>query len=176
MKAFRTKLHFVVLLALAATAPHSSASDTPAPIGVYDSRSVAIAYAGSSHLKKDMQALKDQLRQVQTGGDQTAAARLQQEGIRMQVRLHRQGFGTAPVDDLLARIPEATARVRDANAVTALVSKWDSETLARHAGAPQVDVTESLVDAFQPADKSRRDALAVRKRQPVADKDLMPNP
>ncbi|HRI16539.1 MAG TPA: hypothetical protein PLX89_26395, partial [Verrucomicrobiota bacterium] len=94
-------------------------------IGIYDSRAVAIAYAGSAFQKEKMKALMDQLEEAKKAGDANAMAQLKAEGQAWQMTLHKQGFGTAPVDDLLHHISGQIPKIqKDAN-VTGLISKWN---------------------------------------------------
>lgn len=158
-----------LLLALATCVNAGAQDRTPPPperLGLYDSRAVAIAYAGSPLMAKSMQVLKDRHRQAKAAGDTKEVSRLEAEGAALQRRLHDQGFGTAPVDDLLGLIADRLPAIRQAAGVTAIVSKWDREALARHPDARTRDVTMALVDAFGPSEKARRNAVEIQSRPP----------
>lgn len=139
----------------------------PERIGIYDSRSIAIAYAGSTNLAATMKDLKDRHQKARESGDTREVARLETEGKARQEAMHRQGFGTAPVDDLLALIPDELPRLRQTAGVSRLVSKWDQRELDRHPGAVRVDVTRELVDAFHPTPIQRDRALEIQAHPPV---------
>ena len=73
-------------------------------IGVYDSRAVAVAYAGSTFQQAKMKELKTQFKKAKEAGDAKEVSRLEAEGEAWQMNLNKQGFTTAPVDDLLVHI------------------------------------------------------------------------
>lgn len=153
----------------AAAPDHTGAPHAPgARIGTYDSRSIAVAYAGSAAQRAVMDPLKAAFQKAKQEGNQAEMDKLQAQGRALQEQAHRQGFGTAPVDDLLEKIADALPEIRRVAGVSALVSIWDEKTLAQHAGAVAVDVTMPLVDAFHPTDKQRKVAEDIRKQKPVA--------
>ena len=137
-------------------------------IGVYDSRAVAVAFAGSPAHEKQLRALIEEHRKAKETGDLKKASRLEAEGKALQVKAHKQAFSTAPVDDILAHITNALPGIQRAAGVTALISKWDKAELKKHAGAERVDVTMQLVDAFQPKERQRKSAIEIQKRRPIS--------
>lgn len=138
---------------------------------MYDSRAIAVAYAGSAFQQQKMKDLTARHQQAKAAGDTQATARLEAEGRAWQAALHRQGFGTAPVDDLLAHITGELPRLREAAGVTTLISKWNQPELARHPNVERVDVTMQLVDAFRPNETQRKRALEIQKHRPVSVKE-----
>lgn len=130
-------------------------------IGVYDSRAVAIAFAGSPLQAEEMRALKSRHAAAHAAGNAAEVARLEAEGAARQKRLHAQGFGTAPVDDLLAYVAPQLPGVRERAGVSTLISKWDEAALAAHAQAVRIDVTWALVEAFAPSERARRHAREI---------------
>jgi hypothetical protein len=140
-------------------------------IGIYDSRSIAVAYVGSAFQEKKMKELKNQFEKAKEAGDAKEVSRLKAEGRAWQAQLHRQGFSTAPVDDLLIHIAGDLPRIREAAGVTRLLSKWDKVELAKHSKAERIDVTMQLVEAFRPTEKQRQHAIEIQKRKPVKLKD-----
>jgi len=135
-------------------------------IGVYDSRAVAVAYAGSTWQVKKMKELTAQLKKAREAGDTNQVSRLEAEGQAWQSDLKRQGFGTAPVEDLLAEIADDLPTILEAAGVTSIISKWNKTELDKHPHAVQVDVTMRLVDAFQPNETQRRRAIEIQKMKP----------
>ncbi len=173
----------VIPLALAANGCASKPAAAGEPlkavserIGVYDSRSVAIAWVGTEAFNQALGALRKESEAAKAAGDRERAAALEKEGVAMQEKLHLQGFSTAPVDDILAHFQERIAELRVRTGVATLVSKWDAAGLAQHAGAEQLDVTEQLVDAMHPTDKQRKTALEIvhLKPMPLADAKKIP--
>jgi hypothetical protein len=147
--------------------PSIGASGVPdMRIGVYDSRAVAIAYAGSSLQQQKMTALKAAHQRAKDAGDSAEMSRLSADAKAEQAALHKQGFGTAPVDDLLAHIAAKLPKIQTDAGVARLISKWNSAELAKHTQAERVDVTMQLVDAFEPNDKQRKYAIEIQTREP----------
>ncbi|HNY47877.1 MAG TPA: hypothetical protein PKN64_13030, partial [Casimicrobium sp.] len=83
-----------------------------------------------------------------------------------QAALHKQGFGTAPVDDLLAHVAAKLPKIQTDAGVARLISKWNSAELAKLTQAERIDVTMQLVDAFEPNDKQRKYAIEIQTREP----------
>lgn len=171
-KIFGTLVGTTAAIIASALAPASRAGDKTPPtqerIGVYDSRAVAVAYAGSTWQVEKMKALTTQMKKARAAGDTNQMARLESEGRAWQSTLHQQGFGTAPVDDLLAEIAGDVSTIREAVGVTRLISKWNKAELDRHSRAERIDVTMLLVDAFHPTEKQRQRALEIQKTKPVS--------
>lgn len=136
-------------------------------IGVYDSRAVAIGYAGSPFQLEKMRIRKAQLDQAQKAGDTKAVTRLKAEGQAWQTTLHQQGFGTAPVDDILNHVSGELPKIQKDAGVTRLVSKWNKPELKRYPGADRIDVTMMLVDAFRPSETQRTRAIEIQQKPPV---------
>ena len=99
--------------------------------------------------------------------DVIGLARLEAEGRAWQAALHRQGFGTAPVDDLLTNISNALPTIQAEAKVTQLISKWNEPELKKHAGAEKIDVTMQLVDAFHPNERQRQHAIEIQTKNPA---------
>lgn len=136
-------------------------------IGVYDSRSIAVAFAGSPVFGKQLQQLRAEGEKAKEAGEPDKLAKLKADGNARQEKMHKQGFSTAPVDDLLLYVTNALPEIRKGVGVTIIISKWDEVGLKKHAGAEKVDVTMKLVDAFQPNERSRKSAMEIQKHKPI---------
>ena len=144
----------------------------PEKIGLYDSRSLAIAYAGSAVFAQQLNALRAEHKKAVAENNTKRAAELQMQGRTGQAQLHSQGFGTASVTNLLAQIKDKLPEIMKTAGVTALVSKWDAATLAQHKDAARVDVTLVLINAFQPTDRQRQFALDIQQHPPISAQEL----
>ena len=136
-------------------------------IGVYDSRAIAVAYAGSKAFNAWMSALMAEYSRAKAAGDQKRVAELKAEGAERQKLMHKQGFSTAPVHNILKHIKDRLPAIKQRAGVGVLVSKWDKDTLAKHPCAELVDVTMELVDAFNPNERQRNSAIAIQKHKPI---------
>ena len=136
-------------------------------IGVYDSRAVAVAYAGSAVHNKSLSVPIAEHQKAKAAGDRKRLAELELEGAARQTLMHKQAFSTAPVDNILEQIKAGLPAIMEKAGVSALVSKWDKDSLAKHPSAELVDVTSALIDAFNPNDRQRKRALEIQKHAPI---------
>lgn len=158
----------VAVLACAGTGQPTQESDAPAVrIGVYDSRSVAVAFAGSEAFSEWMADLKTKHDRAKTAGDQERVAELEAQGAARQQLMHKQAFSTAPVTNILEFIKDGLPAIREEAGVHVLVSKWDRAGLAKYEHAQTVDVTVPLIDALKPTERQRRSAIAIQKHDPI---------
>jgi len=162
---------FATAIIAIASAAHDRDKTMHERIGVYDSRAVAVAYAGSTWQVNRMKDLTAQLKTARAAGDTNSVSRLETEGQVWQSKLHQQGFGTAPVEDLLAHIAGDLPAIREAAGVTSLISKWNKAELAEHPRAERIDVTMPLVDAFHPNETQRQRAIEIQKMKPAKIKE-----
>lgn len=152
--------------------PVSTLGAAAEAIGVYDSRAVAVAYAGSVLHEAQLTKLRAEYDAAKAAGNTVRVAELEADAKAGQSEKHRQAFGTAPIDDILAQIKDELLRIQTDAGVIALVSKWDDATLAEHPHADRVDVTMALIDAFHPNDRQRESALEIQKHKPIPRDEL----
>ena len=62
--------------------------------------------------------------------------------------------------------------IAKAAGVSAVVSKWDKDTLAKYPSAELVDVTMPLVNAFHPTDRQLKSAIDIQKQAPIPLQDV----
>ncbi|MGD1979109.1 MAG: hypothetical protein PVJ98_06945 [Akkermansiaceae bacterium] len=154
--------------------PRSEKRDTGtsvARIGIYDSRAIAVAFVGSKVYQatagKKLAEMMADYKTAGAAGDQKRMEELKATGAAQQALLHRQGFSTAPVDNILAHIKGQLPAIRKKANVSTLVSKWDKKVLAKHQSAERIDVTMDLIEAFKPNEKQKKRAIEIQKRDPV---------
>jgi hypothetical protein len=116
-------------------------------IGTYDNRAIAIAW-GSSKYNPVGQKMEE-LKKAKADGDTKKIEELEKWGPAMQRKLHRQGFGKVPVDDLLAAVKDRLPEVAKKTGVVAIV--WQSDYAGENVEV--VDVTVELVKLFNPSDQ-----------------------
>lgn len=136
-------------------------------IGTYDSRAVAVAFSGSELCDAWMQALNGEYQEAREAGNQERVAEIEAEMNARQKLLHKQGFSTEPVDNILELIKDKLPEIHNRQGVSTLVCKWDKESLKKHPNAEYVDVTMALVDAFNPNEKQRQSAIQIQQHKPV---------
>lgn len=85
-------------------------------IGVYDSRAIAVAYAGSPGHEKAMAGMMAEHAKAKNAGDDEVVAKLEAMGKEKQAAAHQQAFGTASVDDILNGVRESIAEMKESMA------------------------------------------------------------
>jgi hypothetical protein len=133
-------------------------------VGVYDSRGVAIAYGNCAEFKAKIDAMKAEHAAAEAAGDTARANELGREGPWLQERMHMQGFGNLPVDDILEGREEMMAGVAQATGVDIIVPNvdWAGD------GVETVDVTEALMVAIGMAEADAKQMMGeLRKVEPV---------
>ena len=140
-------------------------------IGTYDSRAIAVAFVGSQIYKEtDGKTLNEKMKlleQAKSEGKQSLVSELEAWGQAQQQTLHKQGFSTAPVDNILKHIQDQLPAIAKSAGVDILVSKWDKDELAKHQAAKVVDVTPALIDAFHPTERQRKSAVEIQQHPPM---------
>lgn len=153
-----------------------SAQDAPAMrkspavvVGTYDSRAIAVAYAHSGGFDEYLRAQRADIMRVleraKAAGDDDLFADVEKLGPAMQQRMHYQGFGTAPVDHIIARIEDRLPAIAEEAGVDVIVSKW--VLTYRSEDAKLVDVTDLLVAEFDPGEDTLRTIRQLKKTEPV---------
>ncbi|TWT82280.1 hypothetical protein CA13_37420 [Planctomycetes bacterium CA13] len=130
-------------------------------IGTYDNRSIAVAYAASPH--NPVAEKMVELDAAKKNGDEEAVKRLNAWGKKRQRLLHFQGFAHVPVGDLLAPVTDQLADIATKHSLVAIVRECDY----LRSDVETIDVTEELVELFQPNEKIRNMARKIRDAKPV---------
>ena len=136
-------------------------------IGIYDSRAVAVAFAHSEWNEERLNAKMTEMEEAKAAGDTEKIKELDKWGNAQQAKLHRQGFSTAPVDDILEYIKDSLPQIAaDAN-VVALVSKWDKKAIKPYKSVEQIDVTDRIVAEFDPDEKRLKMIEQLKEKKPI---------
>lgn len=140
-----------------------------AVVGTFDSRALLMAYVRSKQFQDYLEAQKADIDKVtaraRAAGDDRLVADLDRLGPAMQLRIHRQGFGTAPVDDIVARIEDKLPAIAAKAGVDVIVSKWT--VTYRSPSARFVDVTEQLAAVFDPSPATWKNIRQIVTQDPV---------
>ena len=147
-------------------------AEEPERVGVYDSRAIAIAWAGTEPFITELKDLRTRHQEATSAGDTELAEKLSAEGMARQEQMHFQGFSTAPVDDILARFSEPIAAAMEEAGVTVIVSEWDKDGLARYPDAKTVDVTMVLVLAMNPNERQLGFVKQIGDKPPIPMEEL----
>jgi hypothetical protein len=160
-----------IILAMA-LGPVAIFADKPKRVGVYDSRAIAIAWAGTEPFITELEDLRSRHQEAIKAGDTGLVEELSAEGMARQEQMHYQGFSTAPVDNILARFSEQIAVAMETAGVEAIISKWDEESMARYPEAEMVDITMDLVLAMKPNERQLGFVKQMGDKPPIPMDDL----
>lgn len=139
-------------------------------VGVYDSRAICIAYAPSKMHAAEMKQLHEAYEKARADGDEKEIQRIEAEAEARQRRFHLQGFGTAPVDDILARIDDKLPEIARRARVDLIVSKWAIDYAA--SDAEMVDITDALVEPFEPSQRTRKILAQLPDTPPISAEEI----
>ncbi|HOC31087.1 MAG TPA: hypothetical protein PKK84_02470 [Armatimonadota bacterium] len=144
-----------------AAAPKAASSTGKVRIGVYDSRAIAVAWA-ASEFNPVRQKMAEHT-EAKKKNDVKKAEELEAWGNAKQRLLHFQGFGRVPVDDLLTPVKKGVATVAKEKKLAAIVMQCDYTA----PNVEVVDVTNALVDLYEPNDRTREIVRTLRDVKPV---------
>jgi hypothetical protein len=165
-------------LSIGTRAARPSLAPPPAPealvVGTFDSRGVVMAHVRSKafqdYLRAQQADIGDAIERAREAGDLALVKELNALGPAMQRRIHEQGFGSAPIDELMASLADRLPEVASAAGVDLIVSKWQLAYLAE--GARTVDVTDALLALFEPTPDTLEGIHELMKQDPVPLEDL----
>ena len=154
--------------AFAAADQPAEKSQTPnIRVGTFDSRAVALAHFGNMIKEGWLKNLYAEHAKAKEAGDQKLVKELEAKAQARQKRLHHQVFGTAPVNDAFKRIEKDIPKVADSAGVHVIISVHDVVYQSPSAGF--VDVTDRMVQLFDPDEETLKKIEAIRKHPPVSD-------
>ena len=134
-------------------------------IGTFDTRAVAIAYYRTPEYLDSLKQLHTQHKQAKEANDEKQAEQLENKGRRLQDLMHYQGFGNAPVNNILDKIDKELATIAKDSQVSIIVSQWD--IAFKNSDIETVDVTDKIVELFEPSKETRKAIEQLRKTKPV---------
>ncbi|MEM8874482.1 MAG: hypothetical protein AAGD32_09500 [Planctomycetota bacterium] len=161
----------LVAIAVPMSVVGDSTNDAAVPmlrVGVYDTRAIAVAYAGSDFNDERLHLKMQEHAQAKADGDQAKVGELESWGKTQQRRLHYQGFAAVPVDDLLEPVAGQLPNVAAEAGVDVIVPfvTWTGK------GVEIVDVTDELVALFEPNEQTSKFVASIRETDPVPIEDL----
>ena len=134
-------------------------------VGIYDSRAVAMAYYRSGEFANVLKDLHAELKEAKKQGNETRVAELNAKGPALQAQAHQQGFGNAPIDEIIQRIEKELPQIAEKAGVGLIISKWNLDYQASDASF--VDVTDLMVKPFSPTKETWIVIKDIQKKDPV---------
>lgn len=161
----------ICVLTMLTTPSATAGGNIPKPtevklrVGTFDSRLVAVAYARSDAFRDHLAELQAELAQAKAKGAVQRVKELEAQGPALQRLIHKQGFSTWPIDNILATIEKKIPALAREARVDLIVSKWDLVYQDPTAGF--VDVTPALVVLFNPDEETRKVLKSLGEKDPV---------
>ena len=143
-------------------APSATERSPRVRIGVYESRAVAVAYA-RSHFNPVQQKMAEHAAAKQAG-DEKKVKELEEWGQQHQRALHFQGFCRVPVTDLLEHVKPGLHKILADQRLVAISMSCDVTS----ADVELVDVTDQIVDLYEPSAQTRETISQIRKVEPAS--------
>ena len=129
-----------------------------------------MAYYRSEAFIRQVNDLRAELEEAKAAGDEKRVKELEAEGPALQELVHKQGFSTWPVDNILERIKGQIPEIAAQADVDVIVSKWD--IVYQGSGVEFVDVTDLMVRPFDPDEATLAIIKDIQKQDPVPLEDL----
>ena len=139
-------------------------------VGTFDSRALAMAYYRSEAFLNQIHDLRAKYEKAKAAGDEERIRELESERSAQQALIHKQGFGTWPVDNILKKIEGKISEIAAQADVEVIVSKWN--IVYRLPGTEFVDVTDRMVEHFDPDKDTLRMIKDIQEQDPVPLEEL----
>lgn len=157
-----------LVLGLGPPPPPTGADPAPAKlrVGVYDNRGIAIAWFHSEY--NDLGELRKEYERAKQAGDEERVKELEELGPKLQRRLHFQGFGRAPVTELLEHVKDQLPGVAEETGVDVIA--FECNYLGPD--VEKIDITLELVALYDPTPETLKTVRELIEQDPVALEDL----
>jgi len=143
------------------TLAHHNEAPAVVRIGVYDSRAVAVAWAGSEF--NPMHEKMQEFAAAKAANDTPKVAALEAWGQTQQRLMHLQGFGRVPVGDLLVPVQDQLRQLMIDRGLAAVTMHCDQVSDQ----VELVDVTMDIVGLYNPSPRTIQWASELREKQPL---------
>jgi hypothetical protein len=170
---FSISLIGLILLGLFISSGNKTNAQTKVRIGVFDSRAVAIVFYQSkfSNVKENFGTLHTKMKEAKEKDDKDAIAKIEREASLRQVMMHEQGFGRGSINNVTGAIKDKLAQLAKSENLSVIVSKW--ELVFSGADVVSIDVTEKIVDFFEPNEKIKSMMKEIMESEPLKDAFLI---
>lgn len=163
----------IILLGLVFGLRNEGYAQTKIRIGVFDTRAVAVAFYQSkfSTAQENFGSLHTRMKAAKEKDDKKEIASIEREATLRQAMMHEQGFGTGSITNVTKTIKDKISKLAKDEKLSIVVSKWD--VLFNGENIEQIDVTEKIVDFFEPNEKIKSMTKEIMQSEPVQDAYLI---
>ena len=160
----------IAVLALTSSTTSAQSQPNRLRIGVYDSRAVAVAYCSSAEFRDAMKSVKADYDKAKAAKDEKRMKEMEARMKSQQRRQHEQGFSTASVGAIMAKVGTSLPALAEQTGVQLIVSKW--EVNYRSGEVEVVDVTDLIVGLFNVDQRALKQIEEIRGQLPWPMEDL----
>jgi hypothetical protein len=152
-------------------------------VGTFDSRALAMAYYRSQAFGRHMEGLRAEYEEAKAARNKKRVRELEAKSSSptwpdsgwppspaQQELIHKQGFSTWPVDNVLEKIRGHIPEVSRQADVSVIVSVWD--IVYKRPGVEFVDVTDLMVTPFDPDEATLEIVKQLKAQRPVPLEEL----
>ena len=155
----------VVALCMASATASAQSHTNKIRIGVYDSRTIAIAYYNSSEFQETLKPIMAELAKAKEAKEEKRIKEIESRMKTQQRRTHEQGFSTGSVIPIMAKIKSSLPDVAKKAGVQIIVSKW--ELNFQSSDVEVVDVTDDLAALFHVSERGSKWVHRKDARPPI---------
>lgn len=161
---------FTLIPAVEAQIENETSKASILRVGTFDSRALAMAYYRSAAFQVELKEMHAQLEKAKAEGDEQLARELAAEGPALQELIHKQGFGTWQVDNILEKIKAKMPEIAAKADVDVVVSKWN--IFYQLPEVKFIDVTDLMVKPFDPSKETLTVIKEIQKQDPIPLEEL----
>ncbi len=176
-----------VYTTVGAQQPQENTSGSKLRVGTFDSRALVMAYYSSEAFNRDNERLKAEYEKAKAAGNEKRVKEMEAAASNptlggegwpphpaQQELIHKQGFSTWPVDNLLEKIKGKIPEIAKQANVDIIVCKWD--IVYQRSGVEFVNVTDLMVKPFNPDEETLKGVKEIQEQDPVPLEELKKNP
>lgn len=139
-------------------------------VGTFDSRALAIAYYRSEAFRRQIDEMRAEHEAAKAAGDAGRVGELEVKGSAQQELMHKQGFSTWQVNNVLEEIKTEIPEIATQANVDIIISKW--ALVYQRPRVEPIDVTSLMVKPFDPDEKTLRMIEEIQKQDPIPIEEL----
>ena len=133
-------------------------------IGIFDSRCIAMAY-GRTDFLKEMDSIKIKYAKAKEEGNKELVEELERLAPTKQLLMDQQGFSTGSILNIMEKVKDKLPSIAKDNNIKFIVSKW--EVMFTDESIELVDITDQLVEFFNPDEATRKIIEEIKAMKPV---------
>lgn len=139
-------------------------------IGTYDSRIIIFAYSRSAFFRQHMMKFNSANDSAQKAKDTAKIRELSIQAMSYQHLLHQMVFGTGSVTAVMDLVKDKIPEIARNAGVSMVLSKW--EMMYKDPSAEVIDLTEQIVQLFNPKEDIHKMMEEISKTEPVPLEEL----